>query len=131
MTRKQKQHDPEKKSDLERIFETLYVQYGRMEDIDLPELQWQYMFDEKRDWEFDYAHLSSKTAIELDGGEWLGAKGGHTSGTGKRRDCEKQNAAVVLGWSVLRFTASMLEDDPIKCIEQVLVIIAIKGDEKW
>ena len=36
--------------------------------------------------------------------------GGHTSGTGLARDCEKNNYAVLHGWKMFRFTVSMIEE---------------------
>lgn len=47
--------------------------------------------------------------IEVDGGTWLPA-GRHTTGSGFAKDLEKLNAAAELGYRVLRFTPSMIED---------------------
>lgn len=43
-------------------------------------------------------------AVELEGGTW--ANGRHTRGSGYAEDCDKYNQAALLGWRVLRFTAS-------------------------
>jgi hypothetical protein len=36
--------------------------------------------------------------------------GRHTSGGGFIKDCEKYNAAALLGWRVLRYTTSNIDD---------------------
>ena len=62
-----------------------------------------------RQWRFDFAHLPSRVAIELDGGTWAGGR--HTRGAGFERDCEKLNTAAQLGWRIFRLTPQMLEAD--------------------
>ena len=61
------------------------------------------------DWRFDFAWPGERVAAEVEGGIW--ARGRHVRGLGFRQDCTKYNAAALLGWRVLRFTASMLNDD--------------------
>lgn len=68
----------------------------------------EYIFDPVRDWRMDFAIPQIKVMIELDGGTWSRGKSGHNSGTGIRRDHEKQNAAVMAGWRPFRFTSDML-----------------------
>ena len=46
--------------------------------------------------------------IEVDGGTWSTSR--HTTGTGFQRDAEKLNRAAELGYRVLRYTPSMVED---------------------
>jgi very-short-patch-repair endonuclease len=41
--------------------------------------------------------------LECEGGIWV--KGGHSTGAGITRDCEKLNALALEGYIVLRFTA--------------------------
>lgn len=43
-------------------------------------------------------------AVEIEGGVWSGGR--HTRGSGFVQDCEKYNAAVEMGWRVLRFPVS-------------------------
>lgn len=59
-----------------------------------------------RNFQSDYAHEASRTLIELDGGIWF--KGGHTSGSGKERDCEKDFLAFLEGWRTVRLVPSMI-----------------------
>jgi very-short-patch-repair endonuclease len=76
----------------------------------LPEPWKEYKFAqvEGRMWRFDFAWLDHKVAVEIEGATWSGGR--HTRGAGYASDCEKYNAAVRLGWSVLRFTTTMLKD---------------------
>ncbi len=106
------------KSELELAFETFWIQCGG----DIDRLQDEFKFHPKRKWRFDYAHPTTFTAIELEGGTW--GKGeecgycgqreqlGHSTGKGYAKDCEKYNAAALLGWAVFRFTIDMLTNDP-------------------
>lgn len=60
-----------------------------------------------RDWRFDFALVQLKIAVEIEGGVFTGGR--HTRGKGFQADCEKYNQATVLGWAVLRFTASHIQ----------------------
>ena len=70
------------------------------------------------DWRFDYAFPILKVAVEVEGGVFVG--GGHNRGAYYTNNCEKYNAAASMNWLVFRFTPDMLQDDPEKCIQQVL-----------
>ena len=61
-----------------------------------------------RAWRFDYAVLPLKIGVEVDGGAFSGGR--HTTGSGFTGDCQKLNAAALLGWTVLRGTAPMVRD---------------------
>ena len=74
----------------------------------------EYRFHPKRRWRFDFANPEYKVAIEFEGGIWTGGR--HTRGTGYKNDCDKYNAAQLLGWRVLRYTTS-------HTLEQVLADI--------
>jgi very-short-patch-repair endonuclease len=77
----------------------------------------EYLFARPRRWRFDFAHPCTMVAIEIEGGTWV--NGRHTRGSGFEADCEKYNAAAILGWRVLRFTTTMLARDPIGCLTTV------------
>lgn len=66
----------------------------------------QYRFHPSRRWVFDFAFPSRRVAIEVDGRAKKGQFGGHQSVIGVRRDCEKANNAIKLGWYVLRLPTS-------------------------
>ncbi|QRH11503.1 hypothetical protein [Vibrio parahaemolyticus] len=71
----------------------------------LPEKE--YRFHETRRWRFDFAYPEQQLAVEVEGGTWAGGR--HTRGSGYEKDCEKYNEAALRGWSVLRFTGSMIK----------------------
>lgn len=92
----------------------------------------QHRFHPTRKWRLDFSWEKQMVAAEIDGGTWLskhGKKGGHTTGVGYQKDCEKANAAVTLGWRVFRFTPSMLDANPSLCINQILEVLGDKTNE--
>ncbi len=62
----------------------------------------EHLFHPSRKWRFDYAILSHKIALEVEGGVWT--NGRHTRPKGFLGDVEKYNAAALLGWRVFRVT---------------------------
>ena len=65
-------------------------------------------FMDTRKFEFDFCWPDLMIACEIEGGQWI--KGGHTSGKGLQRDCEKNNFAVLHGWKLFRFSTSMIDE---------------------
>lgn len=72
-------------------------------------LRQEHQFQHGRRWRFDFAHPQTRTAIEIEGGQWSGGR--HTRGSGFGKDCEKYNAAALEGWTVFRLTGSMIRSD--------------------
>ena len=66
----------------------------------------EYKFHPKRKWRFDFAIMDPKIAIEFEGGIYRRSR--HTSPVGYTKDCEKYNAATLLGWKILRYTTKDL-----------------------
>lgn len=66
------------------------------------------MFDEIRQWRFDFYCYDLMLAIEVEG--IGGVKSRHTTTKGYIADMEKYNQAAVLGWTILRFTPSQIRD---------------------
>ncbi len=64
----------------------------------------EHRFHPMRKWRFDFAWPNLKLAVELDG------RGRHQTVKGAREDCAKHNAAVILGWRVLRYPATDIAD---------------------
>ena len=74
-----------------------------------------------RKFAFDfYIPTKENLLIELQGGTWM-SKGGHNTGKGIHRDCEKANLAVLNGYAVLHFTTDMVESGKaLQLVERIL-----------
>jgi hypothetical protein len=72
--------------------------------LGLPEPEREYRFHPTRKWRFDLAYpdMVPKLAIEIEGGSWI--MGRHNRAKGFQADLCKYNAAVGLGWRILRYT---------------------------
>jgi len=85
----------------------------------LPEPVREHKFHPTRKWRFDFAWPARMIAVEVDGGTWAGGR--HTRGAGFEKDCEKLNAATLLGWRVFRFTTGMIDSgEAVSIITQAL-----------
>jgi very-short-patch-repair endonuclease len=83
----------------------------------------EYRFLIERKWRFDFAFPEIKLAVEVDGGQWI--KGGHNTGTGKQRDCDKDEAALLDGWIVYRVTPSMVKSG--RAVQTIDKLIKIRS----
>lgn len=72
----------------------------------LPRPTTEHPFHTERKWRFDLAWPAALLAVEVDGGTWTGGR--HVRPRGYEEDARKLNAAVLLGWRVLRFTTRMV-----------------------
>jgi len=96
--------------------EEAFALHCRVEELS-PERE--YRFHPVRKWRFDFAFPAEKLAIEIEGGIWTG--GAHNRGLHFQSDAEKYNAAVKLGWRVLRYSTEMvLRADAINDVLAVL-----------
>ena len=77
----------------------------------------EYRFHDVRRWRFDFALTDWWIAIEVEGG--IFTRGRHTRGSGFTSDLLKYNAAVALGWSVLRYTTAQVNANVISDINKV------------
>jgi hypothetical protein len=84
---------------------------------------------EGRKFRFDCANPGKKVAIEIEGGIWMGAHGGHTSGLGYSQNMEKYNLATIAGWRVLRYSTNDLKKTPWKLIKDVRMLCGVSLDE--
>ena len=82
-------------SRLENRFETLW------RALDGPELVREFRFHPTRRWRADFAHVKSRTLIEIEGGIYV--NGRHNRGAGFAADLEKYLEAALAGWRVVRF----------------------------
>lgn len=114
---------PPLKHDLRDAFLLIWERLGP----DIPPHPKEYRFHPKRRWRFDVAWPEHKVAVELEGGVWT--RGRHTRGKGYMKDLEKYNAAVSMGWRLLRFAANDLEFSPVQVVEQVKELLEERTDE--
>lgn len=68
----------------------------------------EYKFCQDRKWRFDFANFDLKVAVEVEGGAFT--NGRHTRGKGFINDMEKYNKSAELGWVVLRYTPTQLNE---------------------
>ena len=67
----------------------------------------EYKAIEGRRFRWDFAFPSLRLLAEVQGGIWI--KGGHSTGTGITRDCEKLNLATTNNWYCMSFTGDMVK----------------------
>ena len=67
-----------------------------------PELEREFRFHPERKWRADFAHIASRTLIEIEGGIYI--QGRHNRPQGFAADAEKYLEAALAGWRVLRLT---------------------------
>lgn len=73
----------------------------------------------------DFAHLPSKTGIEINGGIW--GKSAHSSGKGLLRDYEKTRLSALHGWLIVPLAPQQIEDET---LDQIAQIIRDRSPEK-
>jgi very-short-patch-repair endonuclease len=74
----------------------------------LPAPECEVRFHPTRKWRFDFAWEAQSLAVEFEGAVFAGGR--HSRGVGFSGDADKYNAAVLLGWRVLRFTERQVKD---------------------
>jgi very-short-patch-repair endonuclease len=82
------------------------------------ELEHEYKFHPSRKWRFDFAHVATKVAIELEGGIY--GKSRHTQAQGYIDDCDKYNAAAAHDWVVFRLATGMVTGDRLADIQETI-----------
>lgn len=70
----------------------------------------EFRFAPPRRWRADFyvGQIFNRVLVEIDGGGFIA--GGHSRGAGIYRDSEKQSAAAILGYRVIRCTPRQVED---------------------
>ena len=81
-------------------------------------LQREYVFYPGRRWRFDFAHVATRIAIEINGGVWI--SGRHNRGQGYINDCEKMFHAAELGWRVFPLTPEQITVDNVQTIARTI-----------
>jgi very-short-patch-repair endonuclease len=67
-------------------------------------------FLEGRRFQADFYLSALRLVVEVDGGEWLGKRGGHTSGAGYRQDRERDLLAAMQHIETVRFAGAQVKD---------------------
>lgn len=67
----------------------------------------EFKFHPDRKWRADFHIIGHKLLVEVEGGIWSGGR--HTRAKGYIGDMEKYNAAVALGYRVLRFSTEQVK----------------------
>jgi len=95
-------------SKLEQRFALLWRAMGG------PALERELRFHPTRKWRADFAHLPSRTLIEIEGGIWV--RGRHTTPKGFAADAEKYLEAALAGWRVLRLVDQQIKGPTVERI---------------
>jgi very-short-patch-repair endonuclease len=87
--------------------------------LDGPPLEREYRFHPERKWRADFAHLPSRTLIEIEGGAWVAGR--HNRASGFMKDAEKYLEATLMGWRVIRLTVAQLE---VETVERIVALVS-------
>jgi very-short-patch-repair endonuclease len=80
----------------------------------------EYKFHKDRKWRIDFAFVSVRLAIEMEGG--IFTRGRHTRPMGFSNDIEKYNALTESGWILLRYPPNKVDFEQIYRVYQMLCI---------
>jgi very-short-patch-repair endonuclease len=100
--------------------EAKFALYWR--SFDGPELVREFRFHAERKCRADFAHIESRTLIEIEGGLWI--QGRHNRPQGFAADAEKYLEAALAGWRVLRLTELQITA---QMIERIVGFIRTAG----
>lgn len=75
----------------------------------------EHRFHSIKKWRFDFSWPDRMIAVEIDGGTQLIRGGRHNTD----KDRKKINAAISMGWRVIRFSDSQIKNDPEGCMDIV------------
>lgn len=104
---------PREKSPLAGKFERMW------ESIGGPTLTPEHRFTPERKWRFDYAHLRTKIAVEVEGITRQGGR--HQRFDGYQADCEKYFEATAAGWTVFRLTGNLITEARLRAIHRTIL----------
>ena len=71
-----------------------------------PPLEREFRFHAERRWRADFAHIESRSLIEVEGGIWV--NGRHNRAAGFNADLEKYLEASLAGWRVFRLGSDQI-----------------------
>ena len=84
-----------------------------------PPLEREFRFHAERRWRADFAHLPSRTLIEVEGGVWV--QGRHNRAAGFNADLEKYLEAQLLGWRVFRLGPEQITRENLRRLKDVIL----------
>lgn len=90
-----------------------------------PALEKELVFHPGRRWRADFAHIPSRTLIEIEGGIWI--QGRHNRAEGFLADIEKYFEAALAGWTVLRLSERQLT---LEIVERIVQSINMMPSER-
>lgn len=104
------------------ISSPLELEFAYLWDSLYPEvdLHTQHRYNPSLKFTLDFAHLPSRTGIEIQGSIW--ATGSHSSGKGLLRDYEKQLDAAAMGWIVIPLAQPQFTPEVLAKIAQVITL---------
>ena len=73
-----------------------------------PALEREFRFHAERKWRADFAHVESRTLVEVEGGIFIKGGGRHNRAAGFIADAEKYLEAFLDGWNVVRLTEAQI-----------------------
>lgn len=76
-------------------------------------------YNPKKRCPLDFAHLPSRTGIEIQGGVWM-QKGGHSSGTGILRDYQKARLALSHGWAIVPVSTQEFTQEVLATVKAII-----------
>ena len=86
--------------------ETKFALYWR--GLGGPELKREFRFHAERKWRADFAHVESRTLVEVEGGIFIKGGGRHNRAAGFIADAEKYLEAFLADWNVVRLTEAQI-----------------------
>lgn len=95
---------------------------NRLEQAGLPVGAAQQRIIPGRKFTFDRVWIVQRVAVEVQGATFV--KGGHSTGTGIARDCEKLSLAAAHGWRVLPVTKHQIESG--QAVEWIAAALGIE-----
>lgn len=90
-----------------------------------PPLEREFRFHDQRRWRSDFAHLESRTLIEIEGGIWV--RGRHHSAAGFNADLGTYLEAGLLGWRVFRLGPEQFTRENVERLVQLILTASLTG----
>lgn len=98
--------------------------------IELNLVVWpEFFFSTERQYRIDYAipvdkdGNDLKIAVEVEGGIWAKGNSGHSSGTGIKRDMDKNNLLHAHGWKLIRVQPCQIKKEPLQVMDLIRSIL--------